>query len=147
MRLRSVLLCLLFSLGLAAPGWAADKTHRLVIQVTEADPAKYNLVLSNAANVSQDYSSRGEEVEIEILAYGPGLHMLRADTSPVKERMASFRDGMPNVAFIACGNTLKTMAEHERKSTIPLLDGVEVVTTGVARLMQRQEEGWSYVRP
>lgn len=146
MPLRSAALAALLCLALATPAEAADKMHRLVIQVSDSDQAKFNLVLNNAANVSQDYSSRGEDVEIEIVAYGPGLHMLRADTSPVKERMKSFKDGMPNVSFTACGNTMKTMAQHERK-TIPLLDGVQVVTAGVVRLIERQEEGWSYVRP
>ena len=144
--LRPATLAALLCAALAVPAAAADKTHHLVIQVSDSDLAKFNLVLSNAANVSQDYSSRGEEVEIEVVAYGPGLHMLRADTSPVKDRMKSFKDGMPNVTFTACGNTMTTMAQHERKP-IPLLEGVEVVTAGVVRLMERQEQGWSYVRP
>lgn len=150
MSIRSAAAAALLGLALAAPAAAAsppqDGVHRLVIQVTENDPAKLNLVLTNAANVSQEYSGRGKEVEIEIVAYGPGLHMLRPDTSPVKERMQSFRDGMPNVTFIACGNTMATMQEREGKP-VKLFDGIQVVKTGVARLMERQEQGWSYVRP
>lgn len=139
-------LAALLCLALTTPARAADKIHRLVIQVSDSDLGKFNLALNNAANVSQSYNSRGEDVEIEIIAFGPGLHMLRADTSPVKERMKSFTDGMPNVTFTACGNTLNSMQQNEHK-TIALLDGIQVVPAGVIRLMERQEEGWSYVRP
>lgn len=146
MQLRTVVVASLLALSLAGPAPAGEVTHRLVIQVTENDAEKFNLVLNNAANVSQEYNRRGEEVSIEVVAYGPGLHMLRTDTSPVKERLQSFRDGMPNVVFTACGNTVKAMEKKEGKP-VTLVDGVDVVTAGVVRLMELQEQGWSYVRP
>lgn len=129
-----------------APVAEAAEAHRLAVHVSENDAEKFNLVLNNATNVSQEYNSRGEEVEIEIVAYGPGLTMMRADTSPVKERMKSFREGMPNVVFTACGNTMKVVEKKEGKP-VSLLDGVGVVSAGVVRLMELQEQGWSYVRP
>ena len=105
-----------------------------------------NLALNNAVNVVQHYSSAGEEVEIEIVAYGPGLHMLRDDTSPVKARVKSISESMPSVAFTACGNTSDAMKKAEGKD-IPLLSQAKVVPAGVVRLMELQEKGWSYVKP
>lgn len=105
-----------------------------------------NLALNNAANVAQDFNAKGEEVEIEIVAYGPGLHMLRDDTSPVKVRVKSFGESMPNVAFTACGNTREAMKKAEGKE-IPLVSQAKVMPAGVVRLMELQERGWSYVRP
>jgi len=58
--------------------------HRLVVQVDVNDPAVMNLALNNVNNVVQHYGALGQTVEIEVVAYGPGLHMLREDTSPVK---------------------------------------------------------------
>ena len=131
----------------ALPLRAADsKVHHLAIQVSVNDPAVMNLALNNAANVAQDYNAKGEEVEIEIVAYGPGLHMLRDDTSPVKARVKSFGESMPNVAFTACGNTQAAMQKAEGKE-IPLVSRVKVMPAGVVRLMELQERGWSYVRP
>src|SRR4051794_40454732 len=61
----------------------ANKTsHRLVLQVNSNEPAVMNLALNNAANVAQYYKDLGEKVTIEIITFGPGLHMLRDDTSP-----------------------------------------------------------------
>lgn len=122
------------------------KVHHLAIQIDSNDPALMNLVLNNAANATEYYSAKGEEVEIEIVAYGPGLHMLRNDTSPVKERVHSFGKSMPNVTFSACDNTIGAMRKKEGKD-IPLLPEANVVPAGVVRLMELQEQGWTYVRP
>jgi intracellular sulfur oxidation DsrE/DsrF family protein len=75
---------------------AAGKTHRLALQVSDSD--KMNAALNVAANVSRHYSNLGDGVEIAIVAFNAGLHMRRADTSPVKARRESFAQGMPNVA-------------------------------------------------
>ena len=83
---------------------------------------------------------------IEIVTYGPGLNMLRADTSPVKKRIKSFGENFDNIAFRACGNTQRKMAKNEGKS-IMLLPQAKNVPSGVVHLMERQEQGWSYVRP
>jgi hypothetical protein len=64
----------------------ATKAHRLVIQVDQNDPAVMNLALNNATNVIEYYRAKGEDVNVDVVTYGPGLHMLRADTSPVKDR-------------------------------------------------------------
>lgn len=125
---------------------AQEKKHRVALHVDENDEAKMNLALNNATNVTELYTQKGEEVDIEIVTYGPGLHMLRADTSPVKERIKSFTESMPNVAFAACANTMAGMKKREGKD-IPLLPGMQVVPAGVVHLIERQEQGWSYVKP
>ena len=135
------LLVLLF----AAPA-LAEGPHRLALQISDNDAEKMNAVLSVAANVSKYYSEKGEEVEIQIVAFNAGLHMLRLDTSPVKTRLASFTKGMPNVTFKACQNTIDAMARNEGKP-IPILDGAEHVTAGVVTLIELGEKGWTIVRP
>lgn len=134
--------------GFAAPAIAQteDGIHRLAIQISDADMANMNAVLDIAANVSRHYSEIGDEVEIEIVAFGGGVHMLRSDTSPVKERLVQFMQSMVNVTFQACGNTLDTMARQEGEQP-PLLGGVGTVQTGVARLIELDEQGWTIVRP
>ena len=120
--------------------------HRLVVQVDVNDPAVMNLALNNVNNVAQHYGALGQKVEIEVVAYGPGLHMLREDTSPVKARIKSMSEAMPQLAFSACGNTRENMTRAEAKD-IPLISQAKVVKAGVVRLMELQERGWSYLRP
>jgi len=130
----------------APTAWAAE-THKLVIQVNSNDKITMTYALNNAANVTQYFQDRGEDVDIEIVAYGPGLHMLRADSSPVKDRIEGFLAGsFPNVSFAACGNTMKKMTKKEGKTPV-LLDGVKNVDAGVIRIMELQNQGYNYIRP
>ncbi|MGJ4948721.1 hypothetical protein [Bradyrhizobium sp. HKCCYLS20291] len=128
---------------------AADREahqHRLIIQVTTDDPVLMRLALDNAVNVDRHYSELGEEVEMEIIAYGAGLHMLREDSSPVKARIRSISESLRSIRFVACGNTIRTMERNEG-GPVRLVPQAEVVDVGVAHIMELQENGWSYVRP
>ena len=135
----------LAALFLSVTGAFAADPHRLAIHVDQNDPAVMNLALNNAANVKAYYAAKGEAVDIEIVAYGPGLNMYVAK-SPVKDRISAMALENPEMHFSACGNTLKKMTEkagHE----IALLSEANVVPSGVVRLMELQSEGYSYVRP
>jgi intracellular sulfur oxidation DsrE/DsrF family protein len=120
--------------------------HRLAVQVDVNDPAVMNLALNNVSNAAEHYSKLGQKVEIELVAFGPGLHMLRDDTSPVKGRIESMSEAMPNLTFAACENTRENMTRAEAKD-IPIISQAKVVKAGVVRLMELQERGWSYLRP
>jgi intracellular sulfur oxidation DsrE/DsrF family protein len=124
----------------------AKKQHRLVLQVNTDDPAVMNLALNNATNVEQYYKGTGEKAEIEIVTFGPGLHMLREDTSPVKDRIKAISEKTSSISFKACGNTQENMGKAENKQ-IALVAQATVVKSGVVRVMELQEQGWAYVRP
>jgi intracellular sulfur oxidation DsrE/DsrF family protein len=126
----------------------AAKAHRLVIQVDQNDPAVMNLALNNATNVIEYYRAKGEDVNVDVVTYGPGLHMLRADTSPVKDRIRTLKDSAfpSKIQFSACNNTKEGMEKKEGQP-INVLSEAVLVPSGVARLMELQEKGWSYVRP
>jgi uncharacterized protein len=125
---------------------AVPKEHRLVLQVNTNDAAAMNLTLNNATNVAQYYEKIGEPVKIEVVTFGPGLNMLRDDTSPVKARIETMALSTPEVSFKACGITRENMRKAEDKD-IPIIPQAEIVPSGVVRVMQREEEGWSYVKP
>jgi intracellular sulfur oxidation DsrE/DsrF family protein len=126
---------------------AADKKlHKLVLQVNTNDAATMNLTLNNATNVAQYYKDRGEKVSIEVVTFGPGLHMLRNDTSPVKARIETLALSTPEISYKACGNTQQNMQKAESKD-IPIIPQAQVVASGVVRVMELQEQGWTYVRP
>ena len=129
-----------------AQGIADKKVHRLVLQVNTNDPAMMTLALNNATNVEQYYKNLGEKVEIEVVTFGPGLHMLRDDTSPVKDRIKAISEKSPSISFMACGNTQENMGKIEDKK-IPLVAQATLVKSGVVRVMELQEQGWTYVRP
>ncbi|HTM59183.1 MAG TPA: hypothetical protein VL199_02410 [Burkholderiales bacterium] len=123
----------------AAPALAQQKKkQRVIFQVSDNDPAKWNLALNNAKNVQTDLGK--DNVQIEIVAYGPGLGMLKAD-SKVGDRLAGALDD--SVGLIACENTM-----HNTKVTRDqMYGGIAYVMAGVTHIMKRQQEGWAYIRP
>lgn len=140
---------------LAAPANAAhrehvvsgeDGIHYLALQVSDNNPGTMNKVLNNALNITKNYEAEGHQVEIRIVAYNAGLHLLRSDTSPVYERLNSFNQSMPNVTFIACGNTISGMTRKEGTPP-PIADFAEVVPGGIRELIDLAEAGWVVIRP
>ncbi|HUB16714.1 MAG TPA: hypothetical protein VMB34_32570 [Acetobacteraceae bacterium] len=133
----------------APPAVAASNQtmrHRVVIQISEDDPKTMNVALNNAENLTDYYQSQGDQVRIEFVAYGPGLAMMRSDISPVKAKLEQLSGTMKNIAFSGCGNTLRKATISEGRK-ISLLPQAHVVPTGIVRIVQLQEQGWSYVRP
>jgi intracellular sulfur oxidation DsrE/DsrF family protein len=127
---------------------AMAKPHRVLIQVDQNDPAVMNLALNNATNIIDYYRAKNEEVDIDLVAYGPGLNMFRTDTSPVKDRVKTLKDyAFPSkIQFSACGNTKEGM-EKKEGHPVSLVPESVIVPAGVVHLMELQEKGWSYIRP
>jgi intracellular sulfur oxidation DsrE/DsrF family protein len=134
------------ALGASRQAAAATlQAHRLALHVDQNDAAVMNMALGNAGNAAAFFTEHAEGLAIELVAYGPGLTMLRADTSPVKERLAELHEKLPHMVFSACRNTMEAMKRAEGKE-IPLLAQVRIVPAGVVRLIELQEQGWSYIR-
>ncbi len=144
--LRTALLALgataLTGCAMHAPGGQHARHHgqrpTVVFQVSDNDPAKWNLALNNARNVQSDYGA--DQVDVEIVAYGPGIHMLKAD-SATSNRVAEATQA--GVKIVACQNTMKAMKLTEAD----MQASIGYVPAGVVELMKRQKEGWSYIRP
>lgn len=124
----------------------SEKVHKIAIQVAENNPQLMNLALNNANNIVSHYKKAGEKVVVEIVTFGPGLHMLRDDTSPVKQRVQQMSLEVPEVTFAACANTQANMKKQENKD-ITLLSEAKVTPSGVVRLAELQQQGYAYIRP
>lgn len=125
---------------------AAGQTHYIAVHVNENDPRVINMALNNVQNLSKYYESQGDTAVVEVVAYGPGLHMFIPGKSPVADRIAIMSLEMDNLSFAACGNTHRKMSEKAGK-TVELLDEATVVPSGVVRLVELQQQGYAYIRP
>ena len=151
----AALAALAFGAMAATPGHAADnmkkadaKTHHIVFQIDENNKARMNLVLNNVENVMEYYRDKGEPLQVEVVAYGPGLMMLRDDKSPVKGRLANLKKvAFPaKLTYSACHNTMTKM-EKKEGHPIKIVSEARVVPGGVVRLNELQEQGWAYIKP
>lgn len=117
---------------------AAGARNRVVMQVSDNDPGKWNLALNNAHNLQQALGAKN--VEIEIVAYGPGIAMLKAESIVGNRVDDAVKAG---VTLAACENTM-----HAQKLTKnDMLDRITYVPGGVVEIMKREQEGWAYIRP
>ena len=116
---------------------SAMAKNRALFQVTDNDPARWNMILNNMQNLREGVG--GEPVEIELVAYGPGINMLKSDSS-VKQRIAeALKSG---VKVNACQNTMNAM----KLAPSDMLGEIGYVPSGVVEVMRKQQQGWAYIR-
>lgn len=116
----------------------ARKRYKALFQVTEADPAKWRMTLANIRNVQSEIGRKN--LDVELVVYGPGIDMLKFD-SEVADGVADAIDS--GVRVVACGNTMKGMGLTDDD----MVAKVGYVKAGVVEIIQRQAEGYQYVRP
>jgi len=122
----------------AQSGTAGARKNKVVFQVSDNDPAKWGLALNNAHNVQADLGE--DTVDMEIVVYGPGIGMLKGG-SPVAPRIAAaLKSG---VKVVACENTMKA----QKLTYADMLPDIGYVPAGVVELMQKQQQGYAYIRP
>jgi intracellular sulfur oxidation DsrE/DsrF family protein len=136
--LRALWLGLTLALVPAVSHAQKSEHYKVVLQVSDADPAKWSLALNNANNIQHDLGKGN--VDIEIVAYGPGLGMLKSD-SKVASRLAQALDN--SIGLMACENTMR----NTKTTRDQMYAGISYVDAGVVHIMKRQREGWAYVRP
>jgi uncharacterized protein len=122
------------SISLAADG----PTYKVVIQVSDNDPAKWSLALNNARNIQQDLGKNN--VQVEIVAYGPGINMLKFDSEAGNRLTDAANSG---VLIAACGNTMKA----QKLTPEDMNPAAKIVPAGVVEIIKREREGYAYIRP
>jgi intracellular sulfur oxidation DsrE/DsrF family protein len=120
--------------------------RNIVMHVNVADPVQLNLVLNNLENIFDHYVKRDNRVAIRVVCHGPGLHLLRRDTSPVMDRIENMMDNAQQLAFYACSNTLDRMTKAEGKAP-ELLAATILVPAGLPEIIELQRQGWIYLKP
>jgi intracellular sulfur oxidation DsrE/DsrF family protein len=138
--LTGVVAVITLTLAMAAAAQAPQASVRpkVVLQMSEADPAKWSLALNNAKNIQTDLGAAN--VDVELVAYGPGIGMLKADSivgNRVDEAVAA------GVKVVACENTMRA----QKLTPTDMLGKISYVPAGVVEIMQRQQQGWAYIRP
>lgn len=121
-----------------APGAAAGPSNRLVVQVSDSDAARWNMTLNNIANVQADVGAAN--LDVVLVAYGPGIGMLRAEALTANRVSDAIKRG---VKVVACENTLTTL----KVSKADMHPEIGYVPAGASEIMRRQQQGYAYLRP
>ena len=122
----------------AAPAPASAERYKVVVHVGDAEPAKWTVALNNVANLQKEMGAAN--IDIEVVAINAGLGMLKVD-SPVGARVAeALKSG---VAIVACENSMR----GQKLTRDDMLNDIGYVKAGVVELMERQRQGYAYIRP
>lgn len=143
-----IMISMLFAIGGFAQNVLAKDTskesgrnitqNKVIIQVSENDPKKWNLALNNAKNVQEDFGKNN--VDVEIIAYGPGLPMLKLESEAGSRIADALNSG---VKVVACENTMNI----QKLTKADMLPNLAYVKSGVPYLMIKQQQGYAYIRP
>jgi len=146
-RLAVAYICLVCALSVAAgemPG-PDDKPFaeaHIVLQLSDSDEAVQSRVLNVASNLLKHYGGP-DLVDLEIVAFGPGISLLFADSTQTARLSSLAANG---VRFVACMNTVETIERTSGKR--PELNPLAIpVQAGVAHIVERSTQGFVVVRP
>jgi len=123
---------------------AKDPT-KVLFHVSDGHPEHLRDALDEVESLMKHYRKSHEKAQVEVVANGEGLSLLLAGISPYAERVRRMQKEYPGLTFVACQNTIDRI-QHEVGLTVKLLPGVEVIDSGVAQIMRRQQQGWAYIQ-
>lgn len=125
---------------------ASQQQRNIVLHVNFNDAERYGLVLNNVENICDYYRERDTRLDLRVVCHGPGLHLLRVDTSPVRERLLKIGETYGELGFYACRNTIERMTRAE--GSVPELVAPAIpVDAGLAEIAELQIRGFSYLKP
>ncbi|MCL5116182.1 MAG: DsrE family protein [Firmicutes bacterium] len=108
----------------------------VVFQLNEGSAQKHRMVLRNIQNLLAEMP----DLFVELVVHGEGLGIVLTSESTVAESLAVLSE--KGVSVAVCRNSLKGKSLSEAD----LLPGMTVVNAGIARVVERQQEGFSYIK-
>ncbi len=117
-----------------------DQQHRVVMHLNSGDEKVQRGVLNNIRHL---YQALGRDrLQLELVVHGAGLGLLTKKTATFGAELTQLKAEY-GVQYTACSNTMKAMQVTRED----LLDEVGDTAPAMVRLMERQEQGWSYIKP
>lgn len=137
MKTFAVAILTVIALLLPLQAFSQSKAHHVLFAITSPNQPDWQLTIQNIGNLKKALT--GDTVEVEVVAYGPGIAMVRKDSAVSGDIQELEKDG---VVFLACENSMR----HMQITKADLALGVGTVASGIAEIVKKQEAGWSYIK-
>lgn len=118
--------------------------RRLVLHVGDSNLVRFENTIEEARDMLEAAKGQGQRIEVEILANGPGLDMLRVTTTPVAAKLERLQVEFPDLALVACGQGLLRL--QAQGADTRLLPGVATTDSALNEIVRRMDKGWAYLR-
>ena len=119
--------------------------NKVLIHIADDDSIQVGQALDEIESLLQYYRASGQAARVEVVINGKGLELVRADTSAFAGRIHKLQREFDNLTFAACQNSIDRL-KREQGILVRLLPGVVVIDSGMAELMRRQNQGWTYIQ-
>ena len=123
----------------AEPIPSIEKPREVVMGISHGDDESIHHGLSTANNVLKFYGP--EKIHLRIVAYYHGIRTLLKSEKEIAVRVRALQQY--GVEFVACGNTMET----KKITQDQLIEDVEIVSAGIAEVIERATEGAFYIQP
>jgi intracellular sulfur oxidation DsrE/DsrF family protein len=142
---RVLVTLLIGALGVSAVGFSgtavpSQESHRVVMHLNSGDEKVQRGALNNIRHLYQEVGR--ERLRVELVVHGAGLTLLTKKASVLAPELAQLKTAY-EVEFTACSNTMKAQGLTQAD----LIDQVDRMAPAMVRLMELQEQGWSYIKP
>lgn len=128
-----------------APAAAKSEETRIVVHVTGDDMNRASDLLDEVEGLLAAYKEEGRPLRVEVVSHGKGLALLREGLSTQKDRIRKLSREYPNLTFVACMNTIERL-RVEKGIEVKLVPEADVTRAGIARVLKRRREGWTYIK-
>lgn len=121
-----------------------EKSGNVIVHVSNSNPVRLKSALDETENLLNSYKRENRHVNVEIIANGSGLDLLRSDVSPFVQRIALMKAKYPNLDLMACQQTIKKL--QSRGIIVKLLPHTGFTHSAAEEIDKRLHQGWDYVR-
>ncbi len=122
-----------------------DATTKVLVHLTTSDSEIGLNTFTNLENMLQEYRERGQNIRVEVVANGHGINLLRQGTTPFAALIARLTEEYQNLSFAACKNTIDQI-QITSDEEIDLIPQAKLIDSGIVEVIQRQQQGWTYIR-
>ncbi len=124
--------------------WTTLKEGKVLVHVSSAGREALSAAVDEIEDLLRDARASKRRLQVEVVANGPGLDLLRADDAALAGRLANLRRQYPELGFVACNQTIERRRAAGRP--VELLAGTVVAPSALHEVVERLRAGWIYVR-
>lgn len=119
---------------------------KLIVQVSTNDTNRLNTLMDETERLLKTAKQNNEKIFIQILANADGIHLLKDDQSPMSLRVHNLnRQYSSNLLLTACGQSLKKL-KATNKGAPKLLSEAKIVHSALQQVIEKQRQGWTYIK-
>ncbi len=123
---------------------ASGEPQKILVHVSSSNPVRLKTALDETENLLDSYRRSGRKLQVEIVANGGGVDLLRTKGSPYARRIGAMQEKYPNLDFMACGQAIKKL--REKGVDVQLLPHIGVASSALEQITLRLKENWAYIK-